>query len=96
MSAREARRLSTPPDLGSAGSGAGAGRNEATCQPSRRLILDERASLLTIEDVATYLQVSARTVRRLIARSALPHVRFGRVIRFDPADVRRFLAARKG
>ncbi len=49
--------------------------------------------LLTIEQVAGALGVSPKTVRRLIARG-FPHVRFGRVLRFDPADVQRWIAAR--
>ena len=54
-------------------------------------------SLLTLGDVAEFLSVSERTVRRLVASGALPSIQLGRrVIRFDPADVRRFLAARKG
>lgn len=49
--------------------------------------------LLTIEQVASALGVSPKTVRRLIARG-FPHVRFGRVLRFDPADVQRWIVAR--
>lgn len=51
--------------------------------------------LLTIEQVAEYLNVSPKTVRRLAARRAIPCVRFGRAVRFAPADVIRFVAARK-
>jgi excisionase family DNA binding protein len=50
-------------------------------------------ALLTIEQVAVALQVSPKTVRRLVARG-FPHVRFGRVLRFVAADVHRWLAAR--
>lgn len=52
------------------------------------------AALLTIEEVAGVLAVSPKTVRRLIARG-FPHVRFGRVLRFDPADVHRWIVARR-
>ena len=50
--------------------------------------------LLTLPEVADALQVSAKTVRRLVARG-FPHIRFGRVLRFDPADVHRWLVARR-
>jgi excisionase family DNA binding protein len=51
------------------------------------------APLLTLEQVATLLAVSPKTVRRLVARG-FPHIRFGRVLRFAPADVQRWLEAR--
>ena len=50
--------------------------------------------LLTLPEVAAYLSVSPKTVRRLVARG-FPHIRFGRVLRFDPADVHRWLVARR-
>jgi excisionase family DNA binding protein len=53
-------------------------------------------SLLTIRDVAAYLSVSPKTVRRLVARGSLPCVRFGGVLRFQQADLFRFVAARRG
>jgi excisionase family DNA binding protein len=52
------------------------------------------ARLLTLPEVAEYLSVSPRTVRRLIGRG-LPCVRLGRVVRFRPADLLRFVEARK-
>ena len=51
-------------------------------------------SLLTIEQVAEALQVSPKTIRRLLVRG-FPHVRFGRVLRFEPADVHRWIVARR-
>ena len=50
--------------------------------------------LLTLPEVAEVLRVSPKTVRRLLARG-FPHVRFGRVLRFDPADVHRWIVARR-
>ncbi len=57
--------------------------------------IDAHAELLTLEDVARYLRVSQRTVRRLVERRGLPHIRFGRVLRFERGDVFRWLQARK-
>jgi excisionase family DNA binding protein len=59
----------------------------------RLLRVPQLSELLTIEQVARVLAVSPKTVRRLIARG-FPHTRFGRVLRFDPADVHRWIVAR--
>ncbi len=48
-------------------------------------------TLLTVEQVAAYLNVSPRTVRRL----RLPIVRVGRLVRYPLADVVRWVEARK-
>lgn len=48
-------------------------------------------NLMTIADAADVLAVSTRTVRRLIAGSALQSVRVGRQIRIHPADLDQFL-----
>ena len=47
--------------------------------------------LLTIDELADHLGVSVRHVRRLIAERRVPHLRVGRFIRFDPADVTAWL-----
>ncbi len=49
--------------------------------------------LLTIDQVAGVLGVSVKTVRRLVARG-FPHIRIRRMVRFDPADVQRWIVAR--
>jgi len=59
---------------------------------TRPLVVD---NLLTVQDVAEMLRVSPKTVRRLVARRGLPHIRFGRVLRFERGDVFRWLQARK-
>ena len=50
--------------------------------------------LLTLQEVAEYLKVSTRTVRRLLRRG-LPSVRFGRLVRFSVQDLTRWIEARK-
>ena len=50
--------------------------------------------LLTLPEVAVFLSVSPKTVRRLGSR-CLPCVRLGRVVRFRQADLLRFVEARK-
>jgi excisionase family DNA binding protein len=49
--------------------------------------------LRTIDEAAELLNVSARTVRRLIDSGALPVHRFGRLVRIADADLGAFLAA---
>jgi len=51
--------------------------------------------LLTLAEVAEMLSVSQKTVRRLVAGRKLPCIRLGRVLRFQPADLFRFVEARK-
>ena len=50
--------------------------------------------LLTVEEVADFLCVSPKTVRRLMRRG-LPSVRFGRLVRFEQRDLLRWVEARK-
>ncbi len=51
--------------------------------------------LLTLGEVATTLRVSERTVRRLVAARKLACVRIGSRLRFQLADVFRFVSAWK-
>ena len=51
--------------------------------------------LLSVQEVAKLLGLSARTVRRLAARGSLPCYRIGRLVRFALGDVFRWLEARK-
>jgi excisionase family DNA binding protein len=51
--------------------------------------------LLTLGEVAATLRVSERTVRRLVAAHKLPCVRIGSRLRFQSADVFRFVSAWK-
>lgn len=47
--------------------------------------------LLDIEALATWLDIPARTVRYFVAERRIPFVRIGRHIRFDPAEIRRWI-----
>lgn len=55
-----------------------------------------RARLLTMRELIDYLGVSERTIRREIAAKRLLAIRIGRQVRFDPPDVLRYVAVRKG
>jgi excisionase family DNA binding protein len=43
--------------------------------------------LLDIEGVAEVLGVSVRHVRRLVAERRIPYIKWGRYLRFDPAQL---------
>ena len=64
------------------------GPNEHATPPHGQ---DSPARLLTLQQVAAYLQLSTKSVRRL----RMPCLRIGRAIRYRPSDVERFLAARR-
>jgi len=50
------------------------------------------SKLLTLSDVADHLQVSRRTVERLVHAGKLEAVYIGRVVRVRPCDIDKFLA----
>jgi excisionase family DNA binding protein len=48
--------------------------------------------MLTVDDVAQQLQLSPKTVRRMIARGDLTAHRIGRQLRVAPTDLRAFIS----
>lgn len=52
---------------------------------------DRAVTLLTVEEVASQLGVNIRHVRRLVQARRLPHIKWGRLLRFDQADITRFV-----
>jgi excisionase family DNA binding protein len=53
--------------------------------------IEDRTSLWDIEAVAARLGVPVRHVRRLVAERRIPYIKWGHLIRFDPADVEAWL-----
>ena len=51
--------------------------------------------LLTAREAARLLSVCERTLWGLTDRGDLPAVRIGRVVRYDPADLRRWIEQQK-
>lgn len=49
--------------------------------------------LLDVDAAAQYLSVTPRFIRRLVAERRVPFVKLGRHLRFDPADLDRFVEA---
>jgi excisionase family DNA binding protein len=69
--------------------------NEALALGSARPSGPAMLRLLTLSEVAKFLAISERSVKRLVGRRGLRCVRIGRSVRFDPSDVRRWVEARK-
>jgi excisionase family DNA binding protein len=51
--------------------------------------------LLTIREVAAFLKVNERTVRRLVVREGLPCIHLGTRLRFSQRNVLRWVSARE-
>jgi excisionase family DNA binding protein len=45
------------------------------------------ARLLTITEVADALGVNVRHIRRLVHEKRIPYIKWGHLLRFDPADI---------
>lgn len=56
---------------------------------------ENKDRLWTVKDVAAFLCVSENTVRNKVAAETIPFIRVGALIRFDPADIRRWLEDQK-
>jgi excisionase family DNA binding protein len=54
-------------------------------------VVTERKGFFTPKTLATYLALSERTVRQLLADSAIPSYRIAGSRRIDPQDVDRYL-----
>ena len=52
-----------------------------------RLTVPGTTRLLTVKDVAEALQLSTRTVRRMIAAEQIPIIRLGRSVRVHPSAI---------
>ena len=59
--------------------------------PSSRT--DRLPVLLDIEGVATHLNITVRHVRRLVFERRIPHLKVGRLLRFDPDEIAVWLRA---
>lgn len=57
--------------------------------------ITELTKLLNVNDAARVLAVSKRTLQQLTADREIAHIKFGRNVRYDIADLRRFAESRK-
>jgi len=51
--------------------------------------------LLTVDDTALFMNLSKRTVRRLIAKHGLAVIRVGGSVRIHPTDLERYIASHR-
>ena len=73
---------------------AGAATHAPVPRKEKRLIEDER--FFTIADVAEFVGMSARTVRRWIKNGELVAHRFGTAVRIAESDLKAFTAQHRG
>lgn len=53
--------------------------------------MNSLSKLLTITDLASLLQVSPQSIRKWIFQRSIPYVKVGRLIRFKPSEIDRWL-----
>jgi excisionase family DNA binding protein len=56
---------------------------------------DSQPQLLTIDQLAQRLGITARHVRRLVADKCLPYYKVGRLVRFDSEEITQWLQTRR-
>lgn len=66
---------------------------QGTLRPASEV--SDLITLLHVEDAAKFLAVSKRTLQQLTADRSVAHIKFGRNVRYDIADLRRFAESRK-
>jgi excisionase family DNA binding protein len=52
-------------------------------------------ALIDVPEAARRMDVSVRTVHNRIKNGTIPHVRLGKLIKFIPADLERFIRAHR-
>ncbi|RKY15558.1 MAG: hypothetical protein DRP63_06765 [Planctomycetota bacterium] len=55
---------------------------------------EEKGRLLTAKEVQDLLRISERTLRNLVSDDRIPHLRIGRLLRFDPNALKRWIEAK--
>ena len=50
--------------------------------------------LMTIEEVADFLQVKKNTIYKKIQRGQIPYIKMGGLLRFDPQQIEAYVKAR--
>ncbi len=51
--------------------------------------------LLTIDQLAERLGITVRHVRRLVAEKRVPYLKVGKLVRFNPDEIKQWLASRR-
>jgi excisionase family DNA binding protein len=84
--ASQAFDLSEPSDPAPAPSTSCCSSKSADASATRAFI-----HLMTVAEVATVLRVSTKTIRRMIARGELQHVKLGRLVRVRAEDMVQYI-----
>lgn len=67
--------------------------------PNQSSPLKTIPTLMTVEDVASYLKVAVQSVYRWASQEKIPHLKVGGSLRFDPNEIQEWLnkkPARRG
>lgn len=57
--------------------------------------IDLVLQMLTIEQLAEWLGITVRHVRRLVAERRIPYYKVGRLVRFDSEEIKAWLGTRR-
>jgi excisionase family DNA binding protein len=52
-------------------------------------------ALLNVEQLASLLQVNVRHIRRLVHERRVPYIKWGSLVRFDPAEIKDWLDGKR-
>jgi excisionase family DNA binding protein len=66
--------------------------NGALCMPTQH---NSSNSLLDKIETAELLNISLRTLNNKLKAGAIPHVRLGKLVRFIPSDLERYIQANR-
>lgn len=69
--------------------------NTTTTAPPGRPTGPAEPLLLDMHQAARALNIGERTLARYVAEGEIPHVRIGRRLLFDPADLRQWIGRKK-
>lgn len=59
--------------------------------PNQSSPLKTIPTLMTVEDVASYLKVAVQSVYRWVSQEKIPHLKVGGSLRFDPNEIQEWL-----
>lgn len=58
---------------------------------NQRDVSNELTRLMSVSEVADILAVDVRHIRRLVHERRIPFIKWGHLVRFDPAEVRTWI-----
>lgn len=67
------------------------GKQNDKQEPDRDPEVEKLPRLLSIPELAKWLGVSVRYIRRLVHERRIPHIKMGHFVRFDQDDIRTWI-----